>query len=482
MQLRLGHEVRQTQSLKISQQALQSIRILQMTTRELREFLHGEAERNPMLDVQFPEAGQSSSSEAQSPAPTSSGLSRAGSLPGIAETEAYPITLRDHLHSQAMLTFDRAETRTIAAEIVGSIEPDGYLRRPTAEIARHLGLAEHGVLDVLARIQEFDPCGVGARDLAECLRLQLAEHGELCARNISLLTNLSLLAKYDFDALARICGCGREDVLNMIERLKKLNPAPGRQFDTSPTQLSMPDVILTQRDDGDFRVELNPDILPKALFDRDYYSLIQLRARDKTDRKFITDCMRNATWLVQNLDKRAHTILLVTTEIVAQQRDFFLHGANHLKPMCLKDIADAVGVHQSTVSRAISNKHLNSPRGLIALKFFFSKAIATSNGTFDLSSEVVRNRIKSLIEAEAPTAVLSDDAIVKTLDRAGVTIARRTVAKYRMMLRIPSSAMRKRMKSGASRQPSPWRQGDGPPILEGCEARQNPVCDAPGRS
>lgn len=454
MQFQIDKHLRQTQSQKLSQQAIQSIRILQMNGQDLHAFLTDEAEKNPLLDLSFPVPGKAAQASPARPVPSpSAGIPAGGDLPGIAETHACPVTLREYLLDQATLTFRRPQNRRIAAEIIESIEPDGYLRRPISDIARALGLPERPLLDVLARIQQFDPCGVAARDLAECLRLQLQDRGELTDKRACLLANLPLLAAYDFDALARKCGCDRNDVMAMVARLKQLNPAPGRQFDNAPVPLAMPDILLTPAREGEFRVELNPEVLPRALVDREYQALIRPQARETHEKKFIADCLRNATWLVRNLDMRAQTILRVATELVAQQREFFLHGAASLRPLCLRDIADAVGVHQSTVSRAIANKYILGPRGLVAMKSLFSEGLATSGGEEQVSGAAVRNRISALVNAERADAILSDDAIVSALDRSGITIARRTVAKYRRMLRIPSSSVRRRMKA-AQAQPA----------------------------
>ena len=448
MQLQIGQQLRQTQTLKLSQQAIQSIKILQMNGQDLHAFLADEAERNPLLDLSFPVPGKvAQTTSARSAALPPAGAAASGDLPDIAETCARPVTLREHLLDQAMLTFRRPQNRVIAAEIIEAIEPSGYLRHPVGDIARTLGLPERPVLEVLARIQQFDPCGVAARDLAECLRLQLQERGELTDKRACLLANLPLLETYDYDALARKCGCDRNDVIAMIARLKQLNPAPGRQFDSAPVPLALPDIVLSRARDGGFRVELNPDVLPRALVDREYHALLRPKARQQYEKKFIADCLRDATLLVRNLDMRAQTILRVATELVAQQRDFFLHGAASLRPLCLRDIADAVGVHQSTVSRAIANKYILGPRGLVAIKSLFSEGLAATGGGGQVSGAAVRSRIRALIDAERPDAILSDDAIVSALDRSGVTIARRTIAKYRRMLRIPPSSVRRRMKT-----------------------------------
>lgn len=454
MQLQAARGLTQTQSLKITTQAIQSIEILQLGSQDLHDLLREEAESNPLLDVRFPDVHNRSGSSgefnrANKPSdrpPASQGGISWTDLPAIADTHAHHVSLREHLHQQAAIAIGPVQDRNIALEIIESIEPDGYLRRPTGEIAAFLKTDERHILRVLGKIQEFTPCGVGGRDLAECLRLQLAERGELTPRTSRLLENLPLLAEYEIDKLSRICECDRASVIDMINGLKRLSPAPGRQFDSSPTPLAMPDIIVDHDPSGDLRVELNNDLLPRALVDREYYSLLRRHSQTRSDRKFIADCMKNATWLTSNLDRRAQTILRVAGEIVIRQRDYFSHGADHLKPLGLRDIAESVGVHQSTVSRAIANKYILSPRGLTPLKFFFSEAIPASGSGTQVSGEAVRSKIRRLVDAEIAGAVLSDDNIVEELSRNGIDIARRTVTKYRKMMQIPSSATRKRIK------------------------------------
>lgn len=448
MYMGTGQHQTQTQSLAITTQAIQSIEILQFSQQELHEFLTLQAERNPLLEVITPtpaasEPGAGPDRGVRMSGP--GGPALGGELPDIGETHATQITLREHLHSQCALAFRMQRQRVLSAEIVESIEPSGYLRRPLSDIAAPLGVDEAEVLDVLRVIQTFEPAGVGARNLGECLRLQLEDRDELDDRMSILLDNLPLLATHEIDRLARLCKVPRADVVGMVNKLRKLDPSPGRRFDCDPVLPALPDIVVRQ--DGDaFTVELNPDVLPKVLVNRDYYAEVSTHSLTDQDRRFVADCWRTANWLERHLDQRARTILKVAAEIVSQQRGFLLHGIDHLRPLDLKTVAPAVGVHESTVCRATANKYMITPRGVFELKFFFAEGLASTSGEDSFATASVRQRIRTMIDGESPAAVLSDDAIVAELERSGIGIARRTVAKYRAMMSIPSSAARRRQK------------------------------------
>lgn len=443
MHLTSGNRMIQQQGLALAPLAIQSIKILQLGTQELHDFLREEAEKNPLLHLHLPRPAETARFQ---PGSRNPGGAVSHSLPGAARDSAQPTTLRTHLEAQAGLTFRDPADRIVASEIIGALDPDGYLRRPTVEIADILDTREAQVLTVLRRIQEFEPTGVAARDLAECLRLQLRENGDLTDAMCRLLDNLPLLARYDLDRLADACGTGRDAIPAMVARLRRLDPAPGRRFDAEPMLPALPDILVEPGQEGEIRVVLNSETLPRALVDRDYLARLRTQAKAGDDRKFIADRLRNATWLVQNLDRRAKTLLRVATEIASRQHAYFRHGRARLVPLCMREVADATGVHESTVCRAVANKYLLGPEGLVALKFFFSEALAATDGGAQHAGAAVRHRIGCLIDAETPRHVLSDDAIVAELRRDGIDIARRTVAKYRAMLRIPASSIRRRMK------------------------------------
>ena len=284
-----------------------------------------------------------------------------------------------------------------------------------------------------------------ARSLQECLSLQLIERDRFDPAMQKLMENLEIAARRDFRRLADLCGVDQEDVVDMLSELRTLTPRPGSAFAGEPAPTVTPDVYVREMSDGAFSVELNADTLPRVLLDRTYYAEISRVSRTEEDKTFISECQASANWLIKSLDQRARTILKVSSEIVRQQDGFFVHGVRALRPLNLKTVADAVEMHESTVSRVTSNKYVATPRGVFELKYFFSASIPATQGGESHSAEAVRHRIKEMIEKESREAVLSDDQIVERLRAHGIDIARRTVAKYRESLRIPSSVERRRI-------------------------------------
>jgi RNA polymerase sigma-54 factor len=282
--------------------------------------------------------------------------------------------------------------------------------------------------------------------LSECLALQLKERNRLDPAMEKLVNNLELLARRDFAALRKICGVDDEDLIEMVGEIKALNPKPGNAFGTTVVQPVVPDVLVRPSPDGGWMVELNTDTLPKVLINQTYYASVSSGSKGDKDKQYLTECLQTANWLVKSLDQRAKTILKVATEIVRQQDSFLTSGVQNLKPLNLRMIADAIGMHESTVSRVTSNKYMATTRGIFEFKYFFTSSIASSEGGEAHSSESVRFRIKELIDREKPDDILSDDTLVKMLRDTGVDIARRTVAKYREAMNIPSSVQRRREK------------------------------------
>jgi len=354
--------------------------------------------------------------------------------------------LHDHLADQLSIAVADPTQRMIGRQLIDLIDEIGYLSEDTATTAERLGVDEQDVLDVLAIIHGFDPVGIGARDLADCLAIQLRDLDRYDPAMQALIGNLDLLAKRDLAALKRVCGVDDEDIADMIAELRRLDPKPGLAFGSEPVQPVVPDVFVRPRPDGTWHIELNSDTLPRVLLDQSYYATVSRTARTDAERSFLSDCLQQASWLVRSLDQRARTILKVSTEIVRQQDRFLAQGVQYLRPLNLKTVADAIDMHESTVSRVTSNKYMATPRGIFELKYFFTTAIAATEGGEAHSAEAVRHRIKALVDAESPDRILSDDAIVRMLKDTGIDIARRTVAKYRESLRIPSSVQRRREK------------------------------------
>lgn len=439
--------LRQTQSLTVSNNLIQSLKILQFRHDELSAFLEDQAERNPLIELLRPSVPASPAPQRAAPGldgPRGGPVSDATDV--IEATITAEPTLRDHLHEQISLAFRDAGDRHIAVELVDNIDSDGYLRADLDLMADMLGIDMDRLEDVLSVIHGFDPVGVGARDLAECLRLQLAARNLLTPQMTRLLDHIELLARFDLAALARLTRSSEDAVIRMARVIRTLDPKPGHRFDSEPLLPALPDVIVECRPKQTMRIELNNALLPRVLVDRQYYSEIRSQSRTEQDRRFVVDCMNRASFLVRCLDQRAQTLLTVATEIASRQDAFLRQGAVHLRPLSMKDVAEATGFHESTVCRAIANKFMMTPHGVFEMKYFFSVSIAATHGGADHSAETVRHRIRQLVADETADAVLSDDQIVAALKDSGIDLARRTVAKYRDMLRIPSSLQRRREK------------------------------------
>jgi RNA polymerase sigma-54 factor len=357
------------------------------------------------------------------------------------------ITLREHLVAQLNMDMGNAGDRMIGLHLIDMLDEAGYLTGDVMQVATLLGCAVERVERTLARLQTFDPPGIFARNLAECLGLQLKDRNRLDPAIQTLLDNLDLLAKRDLAALTRLCGMDADDLAEMVAEIRALDPKPATAFEAAVSQPVTPDVLMRPQPGGGWIIELNSDTLPRVLVSNHYYARIAKEARSKTDRQYIHECFQSASWLVKSLHQRATTILKVATEIVRQQDGFFAKGVSHLRPLVLRDIALAIEMHESTVSRVTSNKYMATPRGIFELKYFFTPAIANSSGGEAHSAEAVRHRIKALIDAEEVTKVLSDDGLVALLKGEGIDIARRTVAKYREALGLPSSVQRRREKT-----------------------------------
>jgi RNA polymerase sigma-54 factor len=360
-------------------------------------------------------------------------------------------TLADHLSEQLVLAIVDPAARLIGQYLIDLVDEAGYLTGDLAHVADKLGARLADVEAMLATLQTFDPPGVCARNLTECLAIQLTERNRFDPAMQALVSHLDLLAKRDVTSLRKVCGVSEDDLIDMIAEVRQLNPKPGLAFGTTLVQPIVPDVFVRPAADGGFVVELNSETLPKVLVNQSYYAQVAKTARNDKDKTYLADCLQTATWLIRALDQRARTILKVSTEIVRQQDGFFAHGVQHLRPLNLKTVADAISMHESTVSRVTANKYMATSRGIFELKYFFTSAIAAADGSEAHSAEAVRHRIKQLIEAESPRAVLSDDTIVEKLRGAGVEIARRTVAKYREAMHIPSSVQRRREKQAMTR-------------------------------
>ena len=513
-------EFRQSQSLVMTPQLMQAIKLLQLSNLDLSTFVEEELERNPLLDRasdgpeptvageptaersdyaepdgggdDFEGGGSAESSEPGqedwmnrdlgsraeieqtldtgldnvfSEEPAEAAARNAQDAPPSTYTEwgggasgdedynleafvAAETTLTDHLAEQAAVALVTPADRMIGQYLIDLVDEAGYLPADLSQVAERLGAEAEDVEAVVSVLQTFDPPGICARNLSECLANQLRELDRYDPAMRALVEHLDLLAKRDFGSLRKLCGVDDEDLVDMIGEIRRLDPKPGLKFGTARTQTMVPDVYVRPGPDGGWLVELNSDTLPRVLVNQVYYTELSKTIRKDGDKSYFTDCLQNATWLVRALDQRARTILKVATEIVRQQDGFFTRGVAHLRPLNLKAVADAIQMHESTVSRVTANKYMATNRGTFELKYFFTASIASADGGEAHSAEAVRHHIRQLIDAEAPSAILSDDTIVERLRASGIDIARRTVAKYREAMRIPSSVQRRRDKQG----------------------------------
>jgi RNA polymerase sigma-54 factor len=340
--------------------------------------------------------------------------------------------------------------RAIATLMVDYIDEAGYFRAPFPPLAERLGCGVERLETILEKLQQLDPAGIFARHLSECLALQLRELDRLDPAMEKLLQNLELLAGHDLKKLRAVCGVDEEDLRDMIAEIRSLDPKPALHFDHFVVQTVIPDVLmkpLPKSKGGGWAVELNSDTLPRVLVNKIYYAEVNNSATSKKDREYLSEQLNTANWLVKAMDQRAQTILRVAGEIILQQEAFFNYGVEYLKPLVLKDIAGVIGMHESTVSRVTTNKYIGTPRGVFELKYFFTSGVSNADGSAEFSSEAVKARMKTLIEAESAAAVLSDDDLVDFLQKGGIVLARRTVAKYREAMKIPSSVQRRRLKN-----------------------------------
>lgn len=491
-------EFKQSQQLVMTPQLQQAIKLLQLSNLELAEFVQEQLEENPFLerapeddgpvrgeatadarsdsdwsedarkksddgaidlskDESVAEAHEALDARADDIDPNaSSGDYKVNEWSGVGDgkrgfdddgfgdTLTRDITLREHLTEQLQVATRDPQSLFIGSYIIDFIDDAGYLRESIGDIAERLGADEGDVENALKLIQTFDPSGVGARDLKECMRLQLAERDRLDPTMATFIDQLDLLAKGDLKGLMRACAADEDDVRDMIAEVRSLTPKPGLAFGGDPVQVVAPDVFVRQGADGGWKIELNSDTLPKVLVNQHYYAEVTKGKCKEEDSNFLNEQFSNANWLAKSLDQRARTILKVAREIVRQQDSFLVHGVRHLRPLNLRTVADAISMHESTVSRVTANKYIATPRGLFELKFFFTAAIGSSDGGEAHSAESVRFRIRELIDNETAESVLSDDRIVEILRGEGVDIARRTVAKYRETMHIPSSVQRRR--------------------------------------
>ncbi|OFW82840.1 MAG: RNA polymerase sigma-54 factor [Alphaproteobacteria bacterium GWF2_58_20] len=433
---RLEH--RQAQGIVMTPQLQQAVALLQFSNLDLAQHLSEQAATNPFLEIVLPE---------KIPAMPSTGnqRNRTAAPFDLTETLASPYTFSQHLERQIETDIRTPEKRRIARLLLGHLDERGYLDSSWHADMAIRGIPEKAAHAVLAQLQSMDPPGIFAQNLAECLRLQLLDKQALTPELNTLLTHWGDLASGNHRALEK-AGIAKTALPQLLAQLKPLHPRPVDGFSSPSSPIFEPDILL-RNERGQWRIDLNPNTLPRLIVDRDYHARITGDIRNPDEKSWVAEKIASANWLARALDQRARTMLLITTRIVEAQADFFRHGPQALKPLTLRMVAETAGVHESTVSRVTSGKTISTPRGIFELKYFFPVAMtAHESPSGECSATAIRDAIARLVARETATHVLSDDELVSALASQGMKAARRTIAKYRDALGIPSSYERKRLK------------------------------------
>jgi RNA polymerase sigma-54 factor len=439
MQLFTAQTVGQRQSLVVTAQLQQAIQLLQMGNSDLQSFIEGQAEENPFLDVGLPRAPLSAPRERALPSQSRSSGDDWDKIGALAADPG--LSLYAHVAAAVARMDLSGKDRRLASVFLDTLEPSGWLGLPLTVIADRAGTDTPAAERMLKRLHRIEPAGLFARDLAECLRLQAIEQGLMTPAFARLLENLPRLAAADLRGLCRLCDCTMEELRAMLRQLRGLNPKPGTAFEQAVSPQRPPDLIITEGPDG-WRVDLNRSTLPTVVVRADEAEKLT-RHRVETN-AYVSERLSVARWLSRAVEHRNQTTLKVGAEVARRQTEFLKHGLARMRPMILREVAEAIGVHESTVSRVCSGILIATPQGTFPLKRFFSAALANLDGDAG-SASAVRHRIQKLVSSENADDPLSDDAIARIIKQEdGVQLARRTVAKYRDQLRIPSSVERRR--------------------------------------
>ncbi len=478
MQISQNLKLRQSQTLVMTPQLQQAIKLLQLNNIELCELVNKELEENPFLEnkedkdsdnnitnekennteslIDAFESGESISDTPKSDdydnnwdqelklSSSSNNYDTIDSGSIAEQTVSEKVTLKSFLLEQVGVEFKLPKEQIIAQTLIDYIDPSGWLTKDLKELQVIIGCEEHEINEVLVRLQKFEPTGVFARNLTECLKIQLDYEGQLSNSMSILIENFDLLAAGQVKNLCKICGLNEKELTEKIKLIKKLNPKPGTKYSDYNDPIFQPDVIVSNRNDN-WEVELNNSTLPKIVVNEDYADELEKLSKIENDKKFISESINSARWLIKAIEQRNLTTLKISSEIVEQQKDFFEKGLSHLKPMILKDVAKKIGMHESTVSRVTTSKLMLTPRGIFEMKHFFSATINSTIRGESHSAASVRETLKNLISNEPLNQPLSDEILVSKLQTEGINLARRTVAKYRELMNIPASSERRKM-------------------------------------
>jgi len=492
-------DLRQSQSLVMTPQLQQAIKLLALSNLEIEAFIGDAMAANPLLDVggepAAPVAPQTTEpdGEARLTSLEASSVDRligegraaddrpldidpvanapdrdtgdgvgldaswGSDLRSSAGEEGFAIdqrgrfdeTLVEHLQAQVGLAAPSRRAEAITAYLIGLLDDAGYLTVSLREVCEDLHIARADAEEALAVVQSLDPTGVGARSLSECIALQAREADRYDPCMARLIDNLDLVGRGEFARLRRMCGVDEEDFADMLAELRGYGPKPGLRFGGESGGAVTPDILVEPGPGGGWKIAINEATVPRVIVNRSYYVELKAGCGDKASRGWLSEKLADANWLIKALDQRQKTILKVAAELVKQQEGFFRHGVSHLKPLTLRTVAEAISMHESTVSRVTSSKYLHCARGTFELKYFFTSGVSTSGGE-GASAEAVKAAIRKLVDAEDAKAILSDDALVDLLKAQGFDLARRTVAKYREAIGLGSSVQRRRQKAIAA--------------------------------
>ena len=484
--MKLGQQlkIKQNQSLIMTPQLQQAIKLLQLTNIELSDFIDKAKLENPFLKENTQTISKKNEEEKSSntyenmnssldPLKNDSKLDlentfdshissnskmenkklfdkeaiRSGSNKSAGEviekTLEHKVSLRDHLINQINLTFKKSQSKSVAIAMIDYLHPSGWFISSTCEVAKELNVDIPMVEKVLSKLKNLEPVGIFSQNLAECLKIQLIENRQFNKHFAILLENLNILPSGKFRQISKLCKVSEDKLFQMIKILKSLNPKPAENFNQESTKIDQPDIIVTRSAKG-WRIDLNGSTLPSVNVDESYIEEMNNYNLDEKGNVFAFEKIAEARWLKKAVDQRNKTILKVTSEILKKQVGFFRHGFSHMKPMILKDISDEIGMHESTVSRVTNSKLILTEWGVMPLKNFFSASILGSENSELHAASAVRETIKNLISSEIVGKPLSDDKLAGILNKEGMDVARRTVAKYRDMLNIPSSSQRRK--------------------------------------
>lgn len=477
MQISQNLKLKQSQSLVMTPQLQQAIKLLQLTNLELTDLVEKELEENPFLENQNHEEEKTVSDEEDITKNIDDSFNNGDSIsdepynhdyenrwdndtnvgnsknhsedyndPGtiIERTQSDKISLKTILLNQAQLEFSDSEEKEIAEILIDYVDPSGLIKEDILEISSFSGFSLERIENVLCRMQTFEPSGVFARNLKECLIIQLKNIDSYNKTNQTIIENIELLGNGNLKGLKKITGLSDENLKTEIKLIRSLNPKPGTIYDEGGHNIAHPDVIVTKNKD-EWNVELNNSTLPKVCVNDSYVKEIEKLECKDSDKKYINESLNSARWLIKAIEQRNITTLKISSEIINQQKDFFEKGKKFLKPMILKDVATKINMHESTVSRVTSEKLMMTPIGMFEMKIFFSASINSINSGESHSAESVRESLRKIISDEPCESPLSDEMLVSRLKGEGINLARRTVAKYRELLNIPASSVRRKI-------------------------------------